>query len=116
MSVKTVFGKNDRAYLHNILLQGSVTDPIITSNTLSKHSNKGFQEGNVYMYMKKVPIAPLPLVDDVATISEWNTIASIDTNVKNDLFVKNKKMQLQVAKGKYQYTHSGNSGFLQNYN
>ena len=108
MSVKTVFGKTDKADLHNILLQGSVTGPIITSNTVSKHSNKSFKEGNVYMYMKKVPIAPLSLVDDVATISECNTIASIDTNVKNDVFVKTKKMQLQVAKGKCQYIHCGN--------
>ena len=107
MSVKTVFGKTKRTDLQNILLQGSVTGPVLTSNQISKHSNKSFNNGNVYMYMNKVPIAPLSLVDDVATIVECNSIEAIGANIKNDIFFRCKKMELQVAKGKCQYIHCG---------
>ena len=60
------------------------------------------------MYMNSVPIPPLCMVDDIATINKCNTINGIDMNVKSDVFVKGKKLEFQVKGGKCQYVHIGN--------
>ena len=107
MRIKTAFGNTPRIPLNNLIMQGSVPGPIMCSNQMSKLSNKCFKEGTVYMYMNKVPVGPLDMVDDVATISECGTTSGIEVNVKTDTFIKGKKLESQVAKGKCQFVHIG---------
>ena len=108
MLVKTRLGNTDRVMLENLVMQGSVPGPILCSNQLSKLSNKMFKEGSVYMYLKKIPVPALIMVDDIATIQTCGSIESMDLNIKCESFVKSKKLKFQVEKGKCQYVHIGN--------
>ena len=61
------------------------------------------------MYMNKVPIPALVMVDDVLTIQVCGSVESIEMNAKCESFVKSKKLEFQVNKGKCQYIHIGSN-------
>ena len=82
MLVKTRFGNTDRVTLEEMVMQGSVPGPILCSNQLSKLSNRMYVDGSVYMYMNKVPIPALVMVDDVLTIQVCGSVESIEMNAK----------------------------------
>ena len=84
MRIRTPFGNTPRVPLKHIVMQGSIPGPIMCSNQMAKLSNKCFKEGTVYMYMNKVPVGPLDMVDDVATIPKCGSTDSIEVNVKTD--------------------------------
>ena len=109
MLVKTKFGNTERVTLEEMVMQGSVPGPILCSNQLSKLSNKTYVDGSVYMYMNKVPIPALVMVDDVLTIQVCGSVESIEMNAKCESFVKSKKLKFQVNKGKCQYIHIGSN-------
>ena len=67
------------------------------------------------MYMKKVPIPPLCMVDDIATISHCDSIEGIDVNVKCDTFVTSKKLEFQIKKEKCQVIHIGKDNCVSQY-
>ena len=47
------------------------------------------------------------MVDDIATIVKCDSIEGINVNVKNENFVKSKKLEFQTARGKCSYVHIG---------
>ena len=107
MSVKTPFGSTPRVELHDLVMQGSIPGPLLCSNQLAKNSNDRYNEGSVYMYKNCVPIPPLCMVDDIATINLCDSVQGVELNSKCDTFVKCKKLEFQVKKGKCQYVHIG---------
>ena len=102
MCVETQFGRSDRVELKKVVMQGSVPGGLICSNQLSKLCNRMYKEGNVYMYRKKVPVPPLAMVDDIASIALCNSVDGLTNNVKTDSFVQRKKLESQVGEGKCQ--------------
>ena len=88
MSVKTVLGATKQATLTELVMQGYVPGPFLCSNQMLKNSNRCFKEGSVHMYMNKVPIGPLTMVDDITTVVACDSVEGIDANIKNENFVK----------------------------
>ena len=109
MCVESKFGRSDRAVLHNIVMQGSVSGGTLCSNQISKLCNKTFDEGAVYMYGNEIPIPALAMVDDLISFCKCCTTEAIDKNVKTDQFIKSKKLESQVGEGKCQWIHIGKS-------
>ena len=107
MCVETHFGRSSRTELENVVMQGSVLGGMLCSNQLSKLCNQMYQEGNVYMYRKKVPIPGLAMVDDIATIAIFNSINSLNANIVTDTFIQRKKLEGQTGAGKCQWIHAG---------
>ena len=107
MCVETHFGQSDRAELHKVVMQGSVPGGLLCSNQLSKLCNKLHKEGDVYMYKGRVPIPPLAMVDDIASIAKCNSTESLKTSIKTDTFIQRKKLEGQTGEGKCQWVHIG---------
>ena len=107
MCVETHFGQSDRAELHKVVMQGSVPGGMICSNQLSKLCNNLHKEGDVYMYKGRVPIPPLAMVDDIASIAKCNSTESLKTSIKTDTFIQRKKLEGQTGEGKCQWVHIG---------
>ena len=108
MSVETSFGKSERTELQKVVMQGSVPGGLICSNQISKLCNKLYKEGDVYMYLNKLPIPPLAMVDDVANVNTCNSIEALSSNIKTDTFILRKKLEGHVGEGKCQWVHAGN--------
>ena len=115
MAVETSAGKTDRIELKQLVMQGSVPGGFLTSNQLSIIGNKMFNNGDTYMYMNKIPIPALIMVDDIASITLCNTSQSIASNVKIDNFVQSKKLECQTGTGKCQWIHIGDGKCQSNY-
>jgi hypothetical protein len=107
MCVETPFGRSERVQLNKVVMQGSVPGGVICSNQLSKLCNKLYMEGNVYMYKNKIPVPPLAMVDDIASIATCNSVDALACNIKTDSFIQRKKLESQVGDGKYQWIHVG---------
>ena len=88
-------------------MQGSVPGGFLTSNQLSKVCKKMYESDSVYMYMGKIPIPGLAMVDDLVTFNLCNCISGIQANIQVDSFVKGKKLECQVGSGKCQWIHIG---------
>ena len=88
-------------------MQGSIPGPLFCSNQMASIANKCYRDGMVYMYMGRVPIPHLCMVDDIATVNLCDTTEGIDVNVKCDVLVRAKKLEYQVKKGKCQVIHIG---------
>ena len=114
MLVETHFGQSDRVTLNKVVMQGSVSGGTICSNQISKHCNKTYEEGNVYMYSGIIPVPALAMVDDIINVALCNSVDGIRKNVTTDEFVKSKKLESQVGEGKCQWIHIG-GGKLQQY-
>ena len=84
MCVETNFGKSERVELRNVVMQGSVPGGVICSNQISKLSQKLYKEGNVFMYRDTMPIPPLAMVDDIASMAVCNSVTAFSCNTKTD--------------------------------
>ena len=107
MCVETNYGRSDRVELNKVVMQGSVPGGLFCSNQLSKLCNKLYSEGNVYLYRGKVPVPPLAMVDDIASITKCSSTESLETNIKTDTFIQRKKLEGQTGAGKCQWIHAG---------
>ena len=85
-----------REEISNIVMQGSVLGPIICSNQISKNSISAYNKGLVFRYKGIVPVPPLAMVDDIATITICGN--SIDIDAECDIFAKTKKIAFKPAK------------------
>ena len=81
-------------------MQGSVLGPIICSNQISKNSTSAYNKGYTYnMYKGIVPIPPLSMVDDIATISVCNNSnGNADLDIECDVFAMKKKLTFKPTK------------------
>ena len=89
----------DRVELNNIVMQGSVLGPILCSNQISKNSTSALNNGCYFMYKNIVPVPPLSMVDDIATISPCNKRnGNVDIDIECDVFAKKKKITFKPSK------------------
>ena len=108
MCIDTNFGRSDREELYNVVMQGSVTGGILCSNQISKFCNRLYAEGDAYvMYLDKIPIPPLAMVDDIVSITKCCNTEAIEMNTKTDEFIRTKKLEGQTGSGKCQWIHIG---------
>ena len=59
------------------------------------------------MYNDKVPIPPLAMVDDIASMALCDSVTAVSCNTKTDTFIESKKLEGQVGEGKCQWVHIG---------
>jgi hypothetical protein len=105
-AVQTPNGLSRREPVHEIVMQGDVLAPLISSLQVDTIGKECLEEGkHLYFFKNKVPIPPLGLVDDLFTIStcgvnttKMNQFINTKTALKRLQFGTAKCVKLHVGK------------------
>jgi hypothetical protein len=106
VAVQTPNGLSRREPVHEIVMQGDVLVPLISSLQVDTIGKECLEEGkHLYFFKNKVPIPPLGLVDDLFTIStcgvnttKMNQFINTKTALKRLHFGTAKCVKLHVGK------------------
>ena len=102
----TPHGLSRREYFDEIVMQGDVLAPLISSLQVDTMGKECFDEQkHLFFFRDSVPIAPLGMVDDLLTISE----CGVKTNLMNQYInFKTGSKRLQFGTSKCVKMHIGN--------
>ena len=105
VAVNTPNGLSDRAVFKEIVMQGDVLAPLMSSLQVDTMGKECFeQEKHLYYFKDTVPVPPLGLVDDLFTIS----VCGHKTNMMNQYInVKTAMKRLQFGPEKCKKLHVG---------
>ena len=108
VAVQTPNGLSRRDLFENIVMQGDVLAPLVSSlqvDTIGKECWE--EEKHLYFFKNKVPIGPLGMVDDLLTISEcgyktekMNQYINFKTGAKRLQFGTSKCIKMHVGKSR----------------
>ena len=106
VAIQTPSGLSRRDTFNEIVMQGDVLAPIISSLQVDTIGKECLQDAkHLYYYKDKVPIPPLGLVDDLFTISTcgfktnmMNTFINSKTGMKRLQFGTSKCIKLHIGK------------------
>ena len=107
MAVQTPHGISRREKFEEIVMQGDVLAPLISSLQVDTMGKECFDEQkHLFYFRESVPIAPLGMVDDLLTISE----CGVKTNLMNQYInLKTGTKRLQFGTSKCVKMHIGKS-------
>ena len=95
VAVKTPNGLTRREKFYEIVMQGDVLSPLISSLQVDTFGKECLEKGkHLYYYKNKIPIPPLGLVDDLFTIST----CGVNTTKMNN-FINNKTAMKRLQFG-----------------
>ena len=107
VAVNTPHGLSKRELIKEIVMQGDVLAPLISSLQVDTMGKECLEENkHLYMYKDTVPIPPLGLVDDLFTIS---TCGFKTTQMNQFINNKTAEKRLQFGTGKCIKLHVGRS-------
>ena len=106
VAIQTPSGLSRRDTFNEIVMQGDVLAPIISSLQVDTIGKECLQDAkHLYYYKDRVPIPPLGLVDDLFTISTYglqtnmmNTFINSKTGMKRLQFGTSKCIKLHIGK------------------
>ena len=106
VAVKTPNGLSEREVFEEIVMQGDVLSPLISSLQVDTMGKECLEEGkHIYLYKDKVPIVALGMVDDLLSISEcgyktnlMNKFINSKTAMKKLQFGTSKCIKMHIGK------------------
>ena len=111
VAVMTPNGLSRRETFEDIVMQGDVLAPLISSLQVDTMGKECLSENkHIYMFKDSVPVGPLGMVDDLLTISECgfktnlvNQFINVKTGTKRLQFGASKCIQMHIGKTKSEH-------------
>ena len=98
IAIQTSSGTTKSININEKVMQGTVWAGLMCTTTMDKLCKVFYEDPNLmYKFRGSVPVPPLEMVDDIATISKCGT-TSVTTNSVVNTFMEQKKLKLNHEK------------------